>query len=412
MKAITRLQSARLWLCGEKPFFGYIAMYLKFIEENKIETCAIDKNGNFYYNSKFVESLTKEQLRGVVLHELLHCVFFHLHRLGHRDRMIWNYATDSVINYIIINEGLELPEMAIRPSRYDGSLKIFGKTFSVKNKSAEKFYNEIYEDMKKNMNDQNKNGESGDGDSNDGMKNFDEHKYVGKESKEDSKSNQQKNKNLSEQDWKRIITNAKVSNINQKSKGYESGEMDRLIDDISDPKINWQSKLRQILKGHIPYDYTFTRRNRKTHHLPDTYLPAIEKDKIEVLVNIDTSGSVGKEELTAFVSEVIGIRNAYQNLKLIILYSDTKVYKPVELENPTVEDIIRHKPKGYGGTDHRPVFEYIDKHYPNIQLVVCCTDGQTDFPDKIPRYNVIWVLGGSWKVEKNKIPFGEVIEID
>lgn len=413
--ALTRLKAGRIWLVKNKPFFGFVAMHLNFIEKPEIPTCAVDKNGNFYYNPKFVDGLSKDEVRGVVLHELLHVILDHFNRKGNRDAMIFNYATDSVINYKINKEGLSIPKCAINPDR-NGILKIFGKDYTVKNKSAEKFYNEIYDDFKKQMQQGNSSSGNGSGDSSssgDGMKGFDEHIYKPKEENGSSGNNKEDGKKIKKgmtsKDWKDIMAKAKT--MVSKSKGDSAGHGEEIIDEIMQPKISWQSKLRQLVKDYIPFDYTFQRPSRKSYYI-DAYLPSTEKEKVEVIVNIDSSGSMSKEDLTRAVSEVIGIRNSYQNLKIILLYSDTKVYDPIEMENPSPEEIASHRPKGRGGTDHRPVFKFIEENYPHARLVVCMTDGQTDFPDKVPNINTIWCLIGSWRASKDEIPFGEVIVVD
>ena len=68
------------------------------------------------------------------------------------------------------------------------------------------------------------------------------------------------------------------------------------------------------------------------------------------------------------------------------------------------------KVHGYGGTDFRPVFEYVKKNIPNARLLIYFTDGFGEYPKKAS-IETIWVLCKE-SIEPYKIPFGKVIKMD
>jgi predicted metal-dependent peptidase len=67
---------------------------------------------------------------------------------------------------------------------------------------------------------------------------------------------------------------------------------------------------------------------------------------------------------------------------------------------------------GGGGTDFRPVFDWVAARRGNgprpCDAVVYCTDGYGTFPPRPPAYPVAWVVtpGGL-----ERFPFGEVVRL-
>ena len=117
MRAKDKLIAGRIQLMKENPFFAYILLNLNLIETKSIPSCAVDYKGNLYYNPEFIKSLTLKEVKGVLCHECLHLVFEHLMRGKGKVQTLWNLACDSVINAIILKNGLDLPKESIVPYR-------------------------------------------------------------------------------------------------------------------------------------------------------------------------------------------------------------------------------------------------------------------------------------------------------
>ena len=94
------------------PFFGAITSNTSFIESKFIDTAATDGE-NLLYNRSFLESLTEEQQIFVLAHEVCHIAFDHVYRSKGKNQKYWNIATDSVINALLQNDGLDLVKGAI-----------------------------------------------------------------------------------------------------------------------------------------------------------------------------------------------------------------------------------------------------------------------------------------------------------
>jgi predicted metal-dependent peptidase len=150
-------------------------------------------------------------------------------------------------------------------------------------------------------------------------------------------------------------------------------------------------------------------------------MPSYLKEQLKVAVFIDTSGSIGDDELMRFKSECVGIAKSFESIDMIIGYCDTEVKgKPLEVANGNVAKIMEYKALGGGGTDMTKCFTWINKNAPENELIVIFTDGYTPFPTKklVGNRNVLWVISsGGLDAEKvvkqwNGEAIGEVIKID
>ena len=111
-KIIDKLVTARIALLLKHPFFGNLATRLKLINADEWCPTAGTDGRNFYYNTKFIDSLKPRETEFLFGHEVLHNVFEHmLVRQGDRDHQIWNIAADYAVNQILVDYKIgEMPK--------------------------------------------------------------------------------------------------------------------------------------------------------------------------------------------------------------------------------------------------------------------------------------------------------------
>ena len=130
MSAEADMVKARAQLLMEHPFFGTLALRLKLVQDDDgCDTAATDGK-QLVYNSKFIGKLDPLTRKGLIAHEVMHCVFNHMTRRQERDHKIWNAACDFAINSHLVQSGFILPEGGLIDSQYDDM-------------SAEAIYNKI-----------------------------------------------------------------------------------------------------------------------------------------------------------------------------------------------------------------------------------------------------------------------------
>jgi predicted metal-dependent peptidase len=162
----------------------------------------------------------------------------------------------------------------------------------------------------------------------------------------------------------------------------------RLVEKLLHPSKDWRQVLAEFVQP-TAWDYDWRRLDRRL--LPDElYIPTLSGERIDdLVVAIDTSGSIGGNELDAFLSELRGILSAYPQVRATVLSCDAKVHQVWELDQDAP---IPTQALGGGGTSFIPVFEKIAELGLQPSAVVFLTDGYGDYPDQEPSYPVLWVL--------------------
>lgn len=429
-----RLKRARIQIQRKNSFFAYLSLFLKLQKNEEIPSMGVDMWGNLHYNSNFVDGLTNDELEGVFIHEILHLALSHLTREGSRDHMLWNVAIDIVDNSLVLRNGFKLPKEGCIPNSADVFEQEGIIIANCSKKIAEEVYDELEKQIKKSMKgkQQGKNnskgqGQSpssgqGEGDSDEGEGNsqggsgkgnkkkksqypemfpegFDKHMCESKHGKNSNKAKEQ------EKFWDDKLREAVVVS---KMKGDIPKGMERIIEKLHEETINWKSLLYNFITQQIPYNLTYARPNKKSVSIGE-YMPDVLKEKIDVVIGIDTSGSIGREELTDFLSEIIGIARAFQQrINMRLITHEVDVNDDYEVRNGNIEKIKKLQIHGGGGTAHKPIFDYIKENVRDCKCAIFLTDGYSDIESiNMTRYEFAKIFVIS---EDGSIPKGDLFK--
>ncbi|OQP65455.1 hypothetical protein A3860_17475 [Niastella vici] len=358
MNVIEDINKAKMSLVMKQPFYASLLFNLEFIKDSSIKTCCI--NGKLIkYNHEFIDSLTKSELIGVLAHEILHVAYLHHTRRGNRDHYKFNVAADYAINSLLIDDGFTLPQGALIDDLYKGM-------------SAELIYSLLPDDVD--------------------YKNFLGNIGEVTDAPED----------LPEEVIRSSILRASfIAQAQHKCPEY----IKRLIKDVSTPKIKWQEALAQFLSTISNSDYSWQLPNTRYLH-SGVYLPALRSLGVgNIVLIIDTSGSIGDELISQFAAEIQEIISIFK-ISLIVIYCDDLV-RSVQYVEP--DEAVKLEPHGNGGTDFIPGFNYIDEQGLLPRAVVYLTDGGcSTFPDP-PDFPVIWAV---YSYRRFNPPFGDTILVE
>jgi predicted metal-dependent peptidase len=391
-----KLTTARVGLLLKAPFFGNMATRMKLIDASDwCPTAATDGRG-FYYNREFVEKLSVKKLEFLFGHEICHAVFDHFGRKGSRDHMLSNIAQDYAVNQILVDEriGEKITEVDIcYDSKYRGM-------------AWEEIYDELYKQAEEN-------GKSLQEliDELDDV--LDEHMEVegdgtpGQEGKDGDKEGKGKPR-ISKEEAQKIkdeIKEAMIQSAQAAGAGKVPGQIQRMIKDLTEPKMNWREVLRMNIQSIVRNDYAFTRPNRKSWH-SGAILPGLINDEtIDVAIAIDMSGSIGDEDAKTFLSEVKGIMDQYEDYKIDIWCFDTQVYNPATFTSD--DDLMEYEPMGGGGTEFMVNWEYMKENDIQPKKFIMFTDGypwgswgDEDYCD------TLFIVKGN---ESAEAPFGQTV---
>jgi predicted metal-dependent peptidase len=125
----------------------------------------------------------------------------------------------------------------------------------------------------------------------------------------------------------------------------------------------------------------------------------------DVVLAVDTSGSIDEKLLGMFAAEANAVLGAY-DCSVTVLYHDTEVQKVQtwqSADGPLVLD-----PVGGGGTSHACVFDWLIHSGASPACVICLTDLQTEFPANRPAVPVLWAVPGANPIDP---PFGRVVAL-
>ncbi len=131
----TDIDSIKRKLLIKYPTFGSVIANLEFQKSVDIATAGTDGKV-LLYNPKFLDDLSEKQQIFIFAHEVCHVAFEHIFRSEGKDKWLWNIATDSVINALLIQDGLPIIENGVNiPEAI--------------NYDAEEMYNKLLEEKKK-----------------------------------------------------------------------------------------------------------------------------------------------------------------------------------------------------------------------------------------------------------------------
>jgi predicted metal-dependent peptidase len=442
----TKLAAARTRLILDKPFLGALVLRLplKAADPNWCATTATDARA-FYYNPEFIDSLSLAQTQFMLAHEALHCALSHFARRQHRIQHRWDLACDYAINPLLLDDGLTPPPNCQVMPQYLGM-------------TAEEIYpliddNDEGETIDQHLFDQD--NQSGGGQqgkapdkpetpqepsaqgASDGSERSDQRdqggdKPLDRQSREregqggrtaeselsPGESQQQEGERSGqgepappplgseerqtlEVQWQQRLAGAAQQAMQA---GKLGGTMARLVDHMLQPRLPWRMLLARYMTALARDDFSYMRPSRREG---EAILPSLKSSQVEIVVAVDTSGSVRAGELDEFLSEVSSLKGQMRaRVTLLPCDSDLADGAPWVFE-PWEDFSCPAEIHGGGGTDFRPVFDWLERRDQRPDLLVYFTDAQGEFPQYEPNFPVIWLVKG-----RESVPWGQRIQLN
>jgi len=285
-------------------------------------------------------------------------------RVEGRIFRIWNFATDYVINQMLVDSGFEFIKGGLLDKQYKAmsSYEVYDLLVPKPESELPQGFEEDFEEMP---------------------------------------TDPEQAKAIAEA-VKDTIIKASIQAKLENQAGTIPGEVEIFLDKLVSPKLPWHRILANCLNSFAQDDHTFSRPNRR--YMPDHYMPTRYSAAIgEIAVAVDLSGSITQTEADIFISEIHSIHNMVKPSKTHVVGFDTEITMEAFIQNRA--DLLKLKFIGGGGTLIQPVYEWAKTHKPKILIIF--TDGYFDTADEeIPRgIPIFWVIHGhsSFKVKKGKV---------
>lgn len=392
------VSDARRALVLDHPFFGVLSLKLVLVEDSSHKTLATDGK-KLFFNPTYVAALSRFELAGVVAHEVLHCANGHVWRRENRDAKVWNHACDYAINPIVLDAGMVLPKGLLNDSKYKGM-------------SAEEIYAHLIEEPQQSESQDGSSAGQGAGSAgapggNSGDNGDQEQEGQGNDHPDGSECGEvldapENSSPEMEADWSSAVLSAAKR---AEGMGRLPAGIERRVEEIRNPPQDWRANLRRFVQQNASNDYSWRQPNSRFMHA-GLYMPALRSEVMPpMVIAIDTSGSIDELIISQFAREIDGIAAEMQPEKVHVVYCDNMIHGVDTFERG---EPVTLNPKGFGGTDFRPVFDWVEKEGIQPSCLVYLTDLEGAFPDTPPGYAVLW---GSTSGDYLAPPWGEKVDI-
>jgi len=410
-RAARMIQRARVQLTLDKRlvFFASLVLKLKVRANPNVNTACVN-NVAMQYNTDFIVGLSQPQVLTLVAHETLHPALGHPWRRGNRDHRLFNAAADYAINWILQEHDFAPLDGWLCDRKYAGM-------------SAERIYDMLEDESDDEKEQQKERAEasagtveepqqpdSADSDSTDGDDDSDNGTGgtggEGGENTEPGLKDALESSEGSEEDWKAAMAEAGEA---ARRAGTLTSSIDRMVERSISTKVNWKAELQQFIQQTARNDYTWYRPSSR--YLPrGLFMPSLQSEQMPPIVFvIDTSGSVSNRELGAYEAEINSAISSVNPEHVTVIYCDTRVRCADRFE---AGEQVRLTPKGGGGTDFRPPFDWVRDVYMDERpaALVYFTDlGCNRFPEEADvEYPTMWLT-----TERGRTaPFGTTIPME
>ena len=315
------------------------------------------------YGRAFVKSLRDQELNFLVAHENGHKMYRHLttwRKLHDEDHALANQACDYVINLML--KDLDPTESVIAMPRYPAGHPMAGKVMGLIDERFRGMNSKQVFDILKQEKEDGGGGGGGGG--------MDDHDWA------DAKNMSEEEKKELEREIDQAIRQGMMAR--QKFAGNGEGGLDRELAELLEPKVNWREVLRDFVKSTCnAKDASSWRKVNRRFLSTGMYMPTLIGEKVgHLVIAVDTSGSVGDEELGEFLSEVKGIAEEVNPACVDLLYWGSSVVQHETYGDGEAANIIAStRPKGGGGTSPSCISEYLKEKNIKPECVIILTDG-------------------------------------
>ena len=400
-KVNNKLAAARTRLILDKPFLGALVlrMPLEMADPAWCTTAATDAR-KIYYNYEYINALLAAETQFVLAKQALHCALSHFARRSHRVKHRWNLACDYAVNPLLVEEGFKPPPGTLIEESFAGM-------------TAEEIYC-CLQDKEDGDFDSDKNEEQGNSETTDPTDSDDTKESNQQNSGASNSSNaenqgspppapltQQEQDNLSLQ-WRQRLAGAAQQ---AQQAGKLSKSMARMVEFMLQPKLPWRALLAKYMVANARDDYNYSRPSSRRGD--PSIFPSLRSSQVDIVVALDVSGSIGDQEMEEFLCEVDAIKGQLR-ARISLLACDAELAQGAPWIFESWEEFKLPKTfSGGGGTDFRPVFDWVEQQDQAPELLVYFSDCVGKFPDYQPNYSVIWLVKG-----RAKVPFGQRIQLN
>jgi len=399
-----------------------------FVDDPRVPTAATDGNSVVINVNTFFQHSLMERLF-ILAHEILHNILNHimlLHKLNRSKTVLLSNgkslpfhpvaiqcALDYVVNAILVDSKIgKLPAEALYDLRIatamDSVLDVYAKLFrdtGGRGKKPGDLPGQLGGSGQPPPPGENEEEEEGEEDNPGGAPGgFDVHLQPGTVDEIDP------NQAESEHNQAEWDVHIKAAIEMAKSQGKMPAGLLRLFEEVIEDKVDWTDVVQSWFARKIGGGSWNWRKADRKLIVRDIWAPSRAGFGCDLIaIGVDTSGSIGHKEMSLWFGCLSNILAQLKPKRIIVIWCDAEVGQVDEIEDAMDLETIRRKgAPGGGGTDFRPVFDYIEDNRLGPEALVFLTDGYGEFPVRAPGYPTFW---GTIGLQPEAYPFGEVVVV-
>ncbi|KAA6185476.1 hypothetical protein F2Q65_08310 [Thiohalocapsa marina] len=451
----TKLASARTRLILDKPFLGALVLRLP-MEPARADWCpttATDARA-FYYNPDYIQALSLDETQFMLAHEALHCALSHFARRRHRVRHRWDLACDYAINPLLVDDGLTPPPNALLMPMYKGMTAEEIYPLLDDNDQSETLDTHAYD--RDSQDRQGRGSADGNPDGSPNERDIQRRQQAERQAERQSQQDRRDpgsgpptrsdaaadsggrpdpddspdmhaagpdepppdkapapaladapqpltpdERETLQVQWQQRLAGAAQQAMQA---GKLGGELRRMIDHLLQPQLPWRMLLARYMNSLSRDDYSWSRPSRREG---DYLMPSLRSHQLDIIVALDTSGSIHDGEMQEFIDEIDALKGQVR-ARVTLLPCDAALCPGAPFRFEPWEQFCRPRDlAGGGGTSFRPVFDWVEQAGQRPDLLVYFTDAEGEFPHTEPNYPVIWLVKG-----KHQVPWGQRIQLN
>jgi predicted metal-dependent peptidase len=365
----------------------------------------------------------------MLAHEALHCALSHFARRQHRVKHRWDLACDYAINPLLIDDGLKPPPNALVMPMYKGMTAEEIYPLIDDNDQSETLDTHAYDrdsdgqgrqsgmdehdvQDRQQADSRSEDGAQGQGAAQSGDEPERGRGQQGRDGGEHKAQPQQDGAappqplTPDEQETLQVQWQQRMAGAAQQAMqaGKLGGELKRMIDHLLQPQLPWRMLLARYMNSLTREDYSWSRPSRREG---DYVMPSLRSHQLDLVVALDTSGSIKDDEVQEFIDEIDALKGQVR-ARVTLLPCDAALCAGAPFIFEPWEQFCRPKDlTGGGGTSFRPVFQWVEKQGLRPDLLVYFTDADGQFPEREPHYPVIWLVKG-----RSPVPWGQRIQLN
>ena len=374
-KTANKISQAKAKLLVDYPYFGTLASRLELIVNDDIE--AFKSNGRkLEYREAYLRELSLDEVAFILANGAMHSVLAHQNRKSNRSGWLWQMATDMAVNDMLLQNGLDMPYGAQYRERFSGMY-------------AEEIYAELKSDI---------------------LREDEDLEYEADDSEDVEQTEQEQQEPLTQEALQeeilaeQLLAEEAISLLESQIKQGEAPKsIERFFQLIGSSQIDWREELREAIDRYFLDDYVMMPPSKKLLY-EGIYLPSNTSQTFRLVIGVDSSGSVDEALLNLFLSEVSFIMEATQNYLIDLIVCDERVHSHETFSSGEQLEVTL---TGGGGTDFRPLFQFVQENIDSVQLLLYFTDLEGVFPKEEPNYSVKWVTP-----KEREVPFGALIVLE